>query len=162
MCNEVKKGRGNESTLSCLYCGLTLDQFHDARHSFHSASNADGRMLRWNIGKALSRSLCWKFTSREDTETGKRDLLPETSVVVLSELCTIDPTGKTKKLTCTCSDKIVSTRECRSCKCAKREKPDVAIICGCICLCGHLAGGTVTPLPPPPLSDPNRAPTTYP
>ena len=34
--------------------------------SFHSASNVHGRMLRWNICKALSWSLCRNFASREE------------------------------------------------------------------------------------------------
>lgn len=54
-----------------------------------------------------------------------------------------------------------SIRKCRSCKCAKRDKPRVAIARGCKGRCGRLADGMVTPLPAPPLSDPNRTPRTY-
>lgn len=72
----------------------------------------------------------------------------------------IDSTGKTQKLTYTWSDKLLSTRKFCSCKCAICEKSNVAIACRCKSRCDHLAGGTVTPLAAPPLSEPNLTPTT--
>ena len=95
-----------------------------------------------------------------DTDSGQGYLSPENSVVVLSEHCIIDPNGKTKKLTCSCSRELAPTRKCRSCKCAKRGKPCVAIACGCKGLCGRAAGGAVilTPeaAPPNPQSTPTQ------
>ena len=66
-----------------------------------------------------------------DTGSGQGCLSLENSVVVLSEHCITDPNGRTKKLTCSCSRELAPTRRCRSCKCAKRGKPCVAIACGC-------------------------------
>ena len=87
-----------------------------------------------------------------DTESGQGYLSPENSVVVLSEDCIIDPNGKAKKLTCSCNRELAPKRKCRSCKCAKRGKPCVAITCGCKGFCGRAAGGPVTLAPeaPPP------------
>ena len=108
--------------------------------------------------------------SREDSEADAR--MPELIIrlaeghkefrlwaqFLLEQHCINDPaTGKTKS----CSDKLASTRKCRSCKRAKRDKPCVAIVCGCKDRCGRLTGWTVTPLPTPLLSDPNRTPITH-
>ena len=96
---------------------------------------------------------------RRCRNSGQGYLSPENSVVVLSEHCIIDPNGKTKKLTCSCSRELAPARKCRSCKCAKRGRPCVAIACGCKGLCGRAAGGPVTLAPEASPPDSQSTPT---